>query len=104
MKKVITGLLVLLCISALTGCGKDDVTLTNEDNDLVAEYIAGTLLKYSYDNEWKYQKLNSAQNGGGTTSSSGIQKPSQTQSATIGHNNTIQTTKASGNSAELHEP
>ena len=36
MKKVITGLLVLLCISALTGCGKDDVTLTNEDNDLVA--------------------------------------------------------------------
>ena len=73
MKKVITGLLVLLCISALTGCGKDDVTLTNEDNDLVAEYIAGTLLKYSYDNEWKYQKLNSAQNGGGTTSSSGIQ-------------------------------
>ena len=44
MKKVITGLLVLLCISALTGCGKDDVTLTNEDNDLVAEYIAGTLL------------------------------------------------------------
>ena len=26
MKKVITGLLVLLCISALTGCGKDDVT------------------------------------------------------------------------------
>ena len=63
MKKVITGLLVLLCISALTGCGKDDVTLTNEDNDLVAEYIAGTLLKYSYENEWKYQKLNSAQNG-----------------------------------------
>ena len=99
MKKVITGLLVLLCISALTGCGKDDVTLTNEDNDLVAEYIAGTLLKYSYDNEWKYQKLNSAQNGGGTISSSGIQKPSQTQSAITGHNNTIQTTKASGNSA-----
>ena len=68
MKKVITGLLVLLCISALTGCGKDDVTLTNEDN-------------------------------GGTISSSGIQKPSQTQSAITGHNNTIQTTKASGNSA-----
>ena len=99
MKKVITGLLVILCISALTGCGKDDVTLTNEDNDLVAEYIAGTLLKYSYDNEWKYQKLNSAQNGGGTISSSGKQKPSQTQSAITGHNNTIQTTKASGNSA-----
>lgn len=96
MKKVITGLLVLLCMSALTGCGKDDVTLSNEDNDLVAEYIAGTLLKYSYDNEWKYQKLNSAQHGG-STSSSGTQKPSQTQPATTGQNNTtIQTTKAAG--------
>lgn len=101
MKKVITGLLVLLCMSALTGCGKGDVTLSNEDNDLVAEYIAGTLLKYSYNNEWKYQKLNSAQNGGSTISSSGTQKPSQTQSSTTGqNNNTIQTTKASGNSAD----
>lgn len=82
MKKVITGLLVLLCISALTGCGKDDVTLTNEDNDLVAEYIAGTLLKYSYDNEWKYQKLNSAQKTGVTTTAgtnSSTQTPSQSQ-------------------------
>ena len=57
MKKVITGLLVLLCMAALTGCGKNDISLTNEENDLVAEYIAGTLLKYSYDNEWKYQNL-----------------------------------------------
>lgn len=83
MKKVITGLLVLLCISALTGCGKDDVTLTNEDNDLVAEYIAGTLLKYSYDNEWKYQKLNTAQKTGVTTTAgtnSSTQTPSQSQS------------------------
>lgn len=82
MKKVITGLLVLLCISALTGCGKDDVTLTNEDNDLVAEYIAGTLLKYSYDNEWKYQKLNTAQKTGVTTTAgtnSSTQTPSQSQ-------------------------
>ena len=40
MKKVITGLLVLLCMAALTGCGKNDISLTNEENDLVAEYIA----------------------------------------------------------------
>ena len=57
MKKFLTGLLVLLCMAALTGCGKNDISLTNEENDLVAEYIAGTLLKYSYDNEWKYQQL-----------------------------------------------
>ncbi len=40
MKKFLTGLLVLLCMAALTGCGKNDISLTNEENDLVAEYIA----------------------------------------------------------------
>ena len=82
MKKVITGLLVLLCMAALTGCGKNDISLTNEENDLVAEYIAGTLLKYSHDNEWKYQKLNTAQKTGVTTTAgtnSSTQTPSQSQ-------------------------
>ena len=82
MKKVITGLLVPLCMAALTGCGKNDISLTNEENDLVAEYIAGTLLKYSYDNEWKYQKLNTAQKTGVTTTAgtnSSTQTPSQSQ-------------------------
>ena len=82
MKKVITGLLVLLCIAALTGCGKNDISLTNEENDLVAEYIAGTLLKYSCDNEWKYQKLNTAQKTGVTTTAgtnSSTQTPTQSQ-------------------------
>ena len=82
MKKFLTGLLVLLCMAALTGCGKNDISLTNEENDLVAEYIAGTLLKYSYDNEWKYQKLNTAQKTGVTTTAgtnSSTQTPSQSQ-------------------------
>ena len=82
MKKVITGLLVLLCMAALTGCGKNDISLTNEENDLVAEYIAGTLLKYSYDNEWKYQKLNTAQKTGVTTTAgtnSSTRTPTQSQ-------------------------
>ena len=82
MKKVITGLLVLLCMAALTGCGKNDISLTNEENDLVAEYIAGTLLKYAYDNEWKYQKLNTAQKTGVTTTAgtnSSTQTPTQSQ-------------------------
>ena len=83
MKKFLTGLLVLLCMAALTGCGKNDISLTNEENDLVAEYIAGTLLKYSYDNEWKYQKLNTAQKTGVTTAAgtnSSTQTPAQSQS------------------------
>lgn len=82
MKKVITGLLVLLCMAALTGCGKNDISLTNEENDLVAEYIAGTLLKYSYGNEWKYQKLNTAQKKGTTATTgtgSSTQTPTQSQ-------------------------
>ena len=82
MKKFLTGLLVLLCMAALTGCGKNDLSLTNEENDLVAEYIAGTLLKYSYDNEWKYQKLNTAQKTGVTTTAgtnSSTQTPTQSQ-------------------------
>lgn len=82
MKKFLTGLLVLLCMAALTGCGKNDISLTNEENDLVAEYIAGTLLKYSYDNEWKYQKLNTAQKTGVTTTAgtnSSTQTPTQSQ-------------------------
>lgn len=69
-------------MAALTGCGKNDISLTNEENDLVAEYIAGTLLKYSYDNEWKYQKLNTAQKTGVTTTAgtnSSTQTPTQSQ-------------------------
>lgn len=55
--------LVIICsmLSVFTGC-RNDVNLTNEQSDLIAEYIAGTLLKYSYDNQWKYQKLNNSIN------------------------------------------
>lgn len=96
MKKVITGLLVLLCMAALTGCGKNDISLTNEENDLVAEYIAGTLLKYSYDNEWKYQKLNTAQKTGVTTTAG---TNSSTQTLTQSQAGNSQKPTASSSSA-----
>lgn len=104
MKKVITGLLVLLCMAVLTGCGKNDISLTNEENDLVAEYIAGILLKYSYDNEWKYQKLNTAQKTGVTTTAgtnSSTQTPTQSQAGnsqkpTASSSSAASTTTASG--------
>lgn len=107
MKKVITGLLVLLCMAALTGCGKNDISLTNEENDLVAEYIAGTLLKYSYDNEWKYQKLNTAQKTGVTTTAgtnSSTQTPTQSQAGnsqkpTASSSSATSTTTASASGA-----
>lgn len=41
----------------LGGCGSS-VKVTSEQNDLIAEYIGGTLMKYSYENEWKYIKVN----------------------------------------------
>ena len=50
MKKSIAVLLVCLLLTSLAGCG-DDITLDKRENDLVAEYIAGVMLKYSYDNE-----------------------------------------------------
>ena len=61
MKKSIAVLLVCLLLTSLVGCG-DDITLDKRENDLVAEYIAGVMLKYSYDNEWKYTKVSNALN------------------------------------------
>lgn len=60
MKKLTLAALCVLGVFALSGCG-DKVSLTNEQNDMIAEYVAGSLLKHSYDNEWNYTKLNSAQ-------------------------------------------
>lgn len=46
-------ILVILC----TGCGSE-IKVTQEQNDLIAEYVAGVLLKYSNDYKYKYSKLN----------------------------------------------
>lgn len=61
MKKLLAVMLVAVMAVSFVGC-KDKVTLTQEQNDLIAEYIAGTMLKYSYENKWKYTKLSIAQN------------------------------------------
>lgn len=80
MKRLAALGLVFVLMFSFTGC-KGDIELNKEDNDHVAEYIAGVLLKYSYENEWEYQKLkNSAltnyQNSvsGSTQTSSGNTK------------------------------
>ena len=56
MKRLAALGLVFVLMFSFTGC-KGDIELNKEDNDHVAEYIAGVLLKYSYENEWEYQKL-----------------------------------------------
>lgn len=96
MKKIFTVACVLLCCISLAGCGKNDISLTTEQNDLVAEYIAGTLLKYSYENEWKYQKLNSA---GNTYTGTGNKNTTQVTQQTTQTSQSQSTTQGATQSA-----
>jgi len=78
MKKL--GICILSCmmVFCLVGCDKQ-LTLNTEENDLIAEYIAGVMLKYSFSDKWNYEKAShrvdayqikdpSSLNGGGATS------------------------------------
>ena len=60
-----------------TGCGSD-ITLTNEQNELIAEYIAGVLLKYSNEYYYNYSKVNRVASN---SSSSQTTAPLQSQAA-----------------------
>lgn len=60
MKKIYA--LCLILVLLLTGCGSN-VEVTTEQNDLMAEYVAGVLLKYSYEDQWEYTKLRNAKYG-----------------------------------------
>lgn len=105
IKKLTAVGLVSMMILALTGCG-DKVKLTEEQNDLIAEYIAGTMLKYSYDNEWDYTKLKVAQNTyvpKGTSSAAQNQKLTGSSNSASSMAGSTSTTKAgnTGNSSAI---
>ena len=100
MKKIFALCIIvaLLC----TGCGSS-VTVTTEQNDLIAQYVSGVLLKYSFEDEWQYTKLNKAKFGIGSSTSSTTKtstnttapKANATNSATTSANSTnIATTSA----------
>ena len=59
MKKIAALCIGVGCMLTVTGCGSN-VTLNTEQNDMVSEYIAGVLLKHSYENQWEYEKLAAA--------------------------------------------
>ena len=80
---------MLLC----TGCGSS-VTVTTEQNDLIAEYVSGVLLKYSFEDEWQYTKLKKAQKGTSTSTSSTV-KSSTNSTASKANSTNIAT--SSGN-------
>ena len=46
MKKIAIAVLSPVSVFALAGCA-DDETMDNEQNDIVAEYLAGTQLRHS---------------------------------------------------------
>lgn len=96
MKKLALAALCMVGVFALSGCG-DNVTLTEEQNDMIAEYVAGTLLKHSYDNEWKYTKLNSS--NAGRTSSTNTAVSGTTAATKAG--TVTATTAASGTGTSL---
>jgi len=54
-KKFLVIVFLIFSLS-LYGCS-GDVTITDEQEELIAQYAAGVLVKYSYENEWKYTKL-----------------------------------------------
>ncbi len=61
MRKTIIAfaLAMLICLS---GCDSD-IQITQEQNDLIAEYAAGVLLKYSNEYQYKYSKLDNKKPG-----------------------------------------
>lgn len=91
MKRLAALGLVFVLMFSFTGC-KGDIELNKEDNDHVAEYIAGVLLKYSYENEWEYQKLkNSALTNYQNSVSGSTQTSSGNTKANSGSKNTAST-------------
>lgn len=85
MKRIL--LITILAAFLCTGCGlTSDISLDEEQNDIVAEYAAGVMLKYSYKNEWNYTKVRNAMEGAGTHSTT-----SPTKSGTTIHPTTSPT-------------
>jgi len=55
-KKILVSLITVLAFLQIQGCS-GDVTITDEQEDIISQYAAGVMLRYSYENEWKYTKL-----------------------------------------------
>ena len=56
--------LAMIVVVLCTGCAAgSNITLTTEQNDLIAEYAAGVMLKYSFENEWNYTKIRNSKIG-----------------------------------------
>ena len=80
-KKILVSLVTVLAFLQMQGC-KGDVTMTDEQEDIIAQYAAGVMLRYSYENEWKYTKLYDAIYGYHPTTSEEDETTSTSKSET----------------------
>ena len=96
MKKIFALCIIvaLLC----TGCGSS-VTVTTEQSDLIAQYVSGVLLKYSFEDEWQYTKLNKAKSGIGSSTSSTTKSSTNTTASKANSTNSATTSANSTNIA-----
>lgn len=75
-------LIIIMCLAMMCMAGCDSgLTITSEQNDLIAEYISGVLLKYSNEYYYKYVKLDQVAQQE-TTAPNETEKPSESESAT----------------------
>lgn len=89
MKKIAAVGLALFLVVALCGCG-NDIKLDNRKNDMIAEYIAGVMLKYSRENISDYQQLKNEQaqkETGSSQNNNGISESSQSNGQNSGQGN-----------------
>ena len=99
-KKTIIILFGTMIAATLTGCG-DKVSLTEEQYELIAEYAAGTMLKYSFDNEYNTSKLNTYKNTykGSSSTQTTTSSAKGSSTATTSTTKAGSTTSAGGNSS-----
>lgn len=84
MKKIAAlGMGVLFMLTA-SGCGSD-IDLSAKQEDQIAEYVAGTLLKHSYKEQWNYKKAKD-QISGVTANTAGSMPSQSTQNIQNGQN------------------
>lgn len=115
MKKVVVCILSCMMIFLLVGCDKQ-VKLNTEENDLIAEYIAGVMLKYSFSDKWNYEKAVSRVDsykpknpastlGGGATinNTTPTQSPTSASTPTTAATSTKDVIKALSSALEIGE-
>jgi hypothetical protein len=94
MKRKLAVLLICVLTLSFVGCGSGDITLDKRENELVAEYIAGEMLKFSYDNEWDYTKVRTALNTYESNGTAYYNTSYSSQQATTAAGTTTATTAA----------